>query len=105
MFRGLFLFTSPGNDNAFRDEGRTNVEQADVTDNEALTRYKELAQTPPDRLAALKKFSDAWSIHSGLRDALILGKPKRPDVTIPPPDKIADAFISQETILNASAIL
>ncbi|GIJ64594.1 methyl-accepting chemotaxis protein [Virgisporangium aurantiacum] len=104
MFRGLFLLTSPGLDGATRDEGRRNVEQADQTVNDALSRYKELAKNSPDRLAALNDFSTGWSIHSGLRDAIILGKPKRADITIPAPDKIADAFINQENIMNASVV-
>jgi methyl-accepting chemotaxis protein len=102
MFRGLFLVTNPSVDAGLHDEGRKEVARADAMVSGALAAYSALAKDSPPRLAALKDFAEAWRVHSGLRDALILGKPVRPDITIPAPDKIVDTFVSNENIMNAS---
>jgi methyl-accepting chemotaxis protein len=102
MFRGLFLVTTPGVDDQFRAEGRKEVDRADQMVNDALSRYRELARNSPERLAAIAAFTEAWRVHSGLRDALILGKPPRADITIPAPEKIADAFIGNENAMHES---
>jgi methyl-accepting chemotaxis protein len=105
MFRGLFLVTTPNIDAALRDEGRREVDRADAMVTTALAKYREIAQNSPKRLAALDRFAKAWDIHSGLRDALILGKPLRAGITMPTPDKIVDTFVSNENIMHESVAL
>jgi methyl-accepting chemotaxis protein len=102
MFRGLFLVTAPGLDNGLREEGRREIDRADVAVNGALARYRELAKGSSARLAAVRDFDGAWQAHSGLRDAVILGKPPRPGLTIPPPEKIADTFIGNENLMHGA---
>jgi methyl-accepting chemotaxis protein len=104
MFRGLLLMNIQAGPEtaALKAEGLKNVEQADTKVDAALAAYRKLAASSETRLAALDEFAEAWRVHSGLRDAILLGKPLPAGIEMPAPDQITNAFVSRETVMNGA---
>ncbi|MEV1289238.1 methyl-accepting chemotaxis protein [Micromonospora sp. NPDC049679] len=98
MFRGMFLVTN--SDPAYKQEGVTSLESADVQVRETVAAYRVVESDSSILGSALTDFEQAWNTHTGLRDVLILRKPPPAGFTMPAPEKVGEAFVAAEKTMH-----